>query len=246
MIVGSPCGLYALSAVSMTDVGCVRQTNQDSYFYDLSLGVFVVCDGMGGHLGGEVASAIAVEEFTHLLSFSDYSLRGFSRSYCDYLLEFVNDIDRKIEDKGRFDFNLRSMGTTVVGLVLTDVSVDVFHMGDSRAYYLGSDMLKRLTEDHSSVQEDQSDCENLHMITNAMGYPQKGSATYSSFDLREGLYVLCSDGLWSMIEEGELESCLQDKQLSLSEKCRSLILLARDRGGDDNMTLMIVEVKKKK
>lgn len=213
----SPCGLYDVHAMSMTDVGCVRQTNEDAYFCDVTSGIYVVCDGMGGHLGGEVASAVAVEEFSHMLSFVDFSRLNPGQSYKNYVLEFVNDVDKKIEDTGRLNPNLHSMGTTVVGMVLTDLTVEIFHMGDSRAYYVG-EALERMTQDHSSVSDCQTGQGDYHMITNAMGYPQKGNATYSSFVLRDGYYVLCSDGLWSMIEEEEFTHCLKGSQLSKVKK----------------------------
>lgn len=247
-------------AFGLTDIGRKRKHNEDSFVIDLSEGLFVVADGMGGHAAGEVAAKIAV----------------------DTIEEFITDTSQKMESTWPFQYNhqwrfnsnrlavavekanervitavakqpaLKGMGTTLVGGILNGSGMSLAHVGDSRAYRRRSGELRRLTDDHSWVHEqivtgilteEEAKSHPLkNVVTRALGGGPTVLPELQEYDLQPGdQYLFCSDGLTTMLSDDEISRVLAaggDPEAI----CRDLIEQANDRGGLDNITAIVVEV----
>ncbi|MEQ8842720.1 MAG: protein phosphatase 2C domain-containing protein [Acidimicrobiales bacterium] len=227
-----------------TDVGRVRSANQDQL---LTVDpVFVVADGMGGHNGGEVAAAIAVDEMAKV---------GVVRTL-DELSEAVQVANREIVDRSKLEPGLRGMGTTLVALVgmtTGDVSrLGVANVGDSRLYLRGADELVQVTEDHTLVEalvrdgrltaEEALDHPQRNIVTRALGIDDKVLVdTWELAPVAGDRYLLCSDGLFNELTPAEILAMLRDID-DPSEAAVSLVNGACDAGGRDNVTVVIVDV----
>ncbi len=226
-----------------TDVGRVRQGNEDSYLVQEPL--FAVADGMGGHLGGEVASATAVEAIT---SGTD---RSMPHDPSD-LAAIVRAANAAIWDKANQDPELRGMGTTCTVALIQDGSLHIAHVGDSRAYLLRSGDLTQLTEDHTlvsrMVQEGRLAPEEAErhpqrsIITRALGADSDVTVDEITMPLAEGdRILLCSDGLTSMIDAGSVHDVLS-RQPNPEAAVDELVELALDAGGEDNVTVVLIDI----
>lgn len=226
-----------------TDVGRVRQGNEDSYLVREPL--FAVADGMGGHLGGEVASATAVEAIT------SGTARSMPHDPSD-LAEIVRAANAAIWDKAKQDPDLRGMGTTCTLALIEDGSLHIAHVGDSRAYLLRSGDLTQLTEDHTlvsrMVQEGRLAPEEAErhpqrsIITRALGADSDVTVDEITMPLAEGdRILLCSDGLTSMIDAGTVHDILA-RQPNPEAAVDELVERALDAGGEDNVTVVLIDV----
>lgn len=249
---------------ALTDVGHTRDHNEDNYLVDKSLGLFVVCDGMGGHAAGEVASAIAVrtvhEEVKREADLvEDYTkdLKGASRvSRRDILnmLEFaVNRASGKVHAEALRDPNKRGMGTTLVGVLVLGTQAFIVHVGDSRLYLLRDDAIEQVTEDHNVYNElirrkkiSMESAEALaqkNALTRAVGIYEHAEPDTLVLDVVAGdRFLLCSDGLSGYFESdmsglGHLLS-----KPSEEEAARALVDAANDQGGKDNITTIVLTV----
>lgn len=226
-----------------TDVGCVRTLNEDTYYMPLESENFVaVADGMGGHKAGEVASSMAVRVLKEILgaekTVSEDRMRyAFSKANREVYLESEKDASKK------------GMGTTMTALWFSKDSVILGHVGDSRAYRLREGQLLRASTDHSYVEE----LVKIGAITPEMArtHPQRNVITRSigpwprveadvlSFDYQEGdLWLLCSDGLTTYLEDADIKKVLVSDK-SMHEKVMTLIQMAIDAGGADNVTVLL-------
>jgi PPM family protein phosphatase len=249
---------------ALTDVGRVREQNEDNFLVDKKLGLFVVCDGMGGHAAGEVASALAVrtlhEEIKkHVDLISDHAAaaKGAAKvSKRDILnmLEFsVNRASQRVHAEAVKDQKKRGMGTTLVCLLVIGTHAFIIYVGDSRIYMLRAGQLEQLTEDHSVYNElirrkkmPREQVERLaqkNAITRAVGVYEHVEPDTLVLDLTAGdRFLLCSDGLCGYFEE-DLEGL--GTRLGFpdaDQACRSLVDAANERGGKDNITSLIVTV----
>jgi PPM family protein phosphatase len=234
-----------------TDLGNVRRTNQDYYgTYTGQFGtIILVCDGMGGHAGGEVASQIAVQSIE-----SDFEVLTHSSDPRFELSHALINAHNKILAYASTHPELHEMGTTVVTLFIKNNEAFVAHAGDSRAYLFRGDNVLRLTKDHSLVQE----MIDADMITSeeAKSHPQKNVVTKVLGAARKDIepevsnampifkndmFMLCTDGLTTHIEDDEMQTVVRNH--SPQKSCDVLIRMAKDRGGLDNITVQIVEVK---
>jgi protein phosphatase len=244
-------GRFVWSCAAVSDVGRVRDSNEDSVFCDAESGVFVVADGMGGHAAGEVASAIASEMIgVRLCGMEEDDGLDEARSrFRQAFLEAGNEIVRQ----ARADISRDGMGTTATVLVLRpDDNHVVGHIGDSRAYLFRGDELVRITTDHSWVEEQVE----RGMITRdeAFQHPQSniitralGTDPIPTPDLFVGSieandrFLLCTDGLTDMVEESRIAGILKkvdEPQLAASR----LVSEANLAGGTDNVTALVVNV----
>jgi PPM family protein phosphatase len=226
-----------------SDVGRVREGNEDSYLVDEP--IFVVADGMGGHLAGDVASSTAVEVI-------ESSSKSADAGNPDSLAVLLRDANKAIYEKAREDDRLRGMGTTCTLLMIRDTKGHVAHVGDSRAYLLRDGELSQLTEDHSlvgrMVKEGRLSAEEAEshpqrsIITRALGVDSDVEVDLLSLDLREqDRILLCSDGLTSMVANERIREILErtsDPQRAANE----LVALANDAGGEDNITVVLVDI----
>lgn len=232
-----------LSIGATTDVGQVREANEDSYLVEEPL--FVVADGMGGHIAGDVASSTAVEVI---------SSRAGSASSEDpqTLADLVRSANAAILDKAEEDPALSGMGTTCTLVLLDGHKAFLAHVGDSRAYLFRDDRLEQVTEDHTLVArmvkegriraEEAEHHPQRSIITRALGVEANVDVDLISFDLRDGdRLMLCSDGLSSMIGADVIAAALRengDPQTAADE----LVRRANAAGGEDNITVVVIQV----
>jgi len=237
--------------IGRTDVGLVRENNEDSYFVsNTEVGklhnVYVVADGMGGHQAGEVASAAAIQHFCAYLQANMYSTQ-----YTEALLaDAVKDANNKVFELSLQDMSKQGMGTTFSACCFDENNLYYAHVGDSRIYLLSHGELKQLTTDHTYVEEmiakglmTEEEAEhslNRHMLTRALGteYGIEVDAGYTP--LTEGDVVLiCSDGLTNMLTDEEIASILNGI-VELETKADELVTRALQNGGHDNVTIVLL------
>jgi serine/threonine protein phosphatase PrpC len=226
-----------------TDTGRERRVNEDSYFARAP--VFVVADGMGGAQAGEVASRMAVELFE-----PDMTDEGETPE--QLLAERAREANRRIYELARSDAHRAGMGTTMTAAYVGEQEVSIAHVGDSRAYRWRDGKLEQLTNDHSLVAElerqgkltaaEAEDHPQRSIITRALGPEPYVEVDTRSFTARPGdVYLLCSDGLTSMIAEDRVEDILRSHD-SLGDAGRALIAAANESGGRDNITVILFRV----
>lgn len=226
-----------------TDVGRVRQGNEDSYLAEPPL--FAVADGMGGHLAGEVASATAVE--TILEAANDKGANG-----PDDLKAYVQEANSAVWSKAQDDAELQGMGTTCTLLAVEGSSIHLAHVGDSRAYLMRDGELAQLTEDHTLVErmvregrlsaEEAQQHPQRSIITRALGVDARVEVDTQTQPVQPGdRLLLCSDGLTSMVESGAIQTALATNP-DPQQAADALVDLANEAGGDDNITVVVLDV----
>lgn len=247
------------SAFGDTDVGRRRVSNEDAFGLDVEAGVFVVADGMGGHAGGEMASKLAV---TTIGEFVDVELPKVSNGTAfkgpieqhPALMLLPSAVKRAcaaIYQKAQEIPELQGMGTTVTGVTFIDTYAFFGHVGDSRAYLIRDGQIEQLSEDHSLVNEqlkaglitpEQARLSRFkNIITRSVGFEEDVAVDTMVVPAREGdVYVLCSDGLANLASEEEIRDLVYEN--FLRDSPRRLIQLANDRGGDDNVTVLVIYV----
>jgi protein phosphatase len=247
--------------VGKTDVGLVRPGNEDCLHLDEANKVFAVCDGMGGHQAGEVASQTASETIRaafddlgrDLLAEPDLDLGRTLPPSGDLLLKSIRLANRAIFNKAAENPGLSGMGTTVVALALEADIMSIAHVGDSRAYRLRDRDLEPLTRDHSWVAEIQQS-QNLspeeassvvgkNVITRALGVRETVEADYRIIKIKPGeKFILCSDGLCGFADDDEIFDVASRYRDDLNRLVDALIQMANDRGGSDNVTVIALEI----
>ena len=234
-----------MKAYGSSHVGKVRQINEDNYYLPKLGETFaVVADGMGGHKAGEIASSMAVKEFTRWLRCAPRP----TESTMNYA---IHEANRAIYRTAQREPDKSNMGTTLVSLWLDDNRTLLCNVGDSRAYLFRQGCLKQMTRDHSLVAEMVRDGTltaeearvhpQRNMITRAVGTMSVVKADIFTADRQDGdVWLLCSDGLSNLVRDEEMESVLR-LSASGDERIDTLIGLALARGGNDNITLVIVD-----
>ncbi len=235
----------------LTDVGKVRSNNQDTFDfceYDMNCCYAVVCDGMGGHAGGNIASETAVNAIRQTLS-DAYETFGRDRDICKLLELSLNKANDSVFARSIAEPDLKGMGTTAVISFYIDEAMYVAHVGDSRAYIFSDGRLTPVTRDHSVVQEmidsgeiSPEEAEKhpyRHVITRALGIINGVEVDSSKLDAYSGETVLlCSDGLTTMVSVEEIEAVLNNEKPE--NVCEKLVALANEHGGKDNITVVIM------
>lgn len=224
-----------------SDVGLVRTNNEDSVFTDDGRGLVIVADGMGGHAGGEVASRIAVETISSRVvpvnSFWPFSRGPRER---DLVVGAIRAANERIREEADRDSSLAGMGTTVVVLWICGRRAHVAHVGDSRIYRLREGGLVQLTRDHSWPGEDGA---MRNVLTRAVGAEAEVEVDHRLLDIAQGdLFLLCSDGLSRIVEEGAIVEALREGPEGDAATER-LIELAKGQGAPDNVTVALVYCK---
>jgi PPM family protein phosphatase len=231
--------LRVVEQAGLSDVGRQREANEDNLV--LASPVFAVADGMGGARAGEVASRMAAEAFV-----DGEDGRGTAEQRLEAIAKRAN---RRIYDLAQRDDAHRGMGTTLTAAMLEDDCVSLGHVGDSRAYRLREGRLEQLTHDHSLVAELERSGQltpeaaehhpQRSIITRALGPERDVEVDTHSHPARAGdVYLLCSDGLTGMISDDEVTALLTGAS-SLDEAAQSLIRAANQRGGKDNITVVL-------
>jgi protein phosphatase len=240
------------SAQALSDRGRKRESNEDAFGFLVDLGIFVVCDGMGGAAAGEVASSQAVEEVLRNFSAHDrqWSSPEAAEQAAEAAILAANDaVYSRAEQNSRF----AGMGTTLVALVCAGPQAWFLNIGDSRGYLLRDRQLRQITLDHSLVDEQvrmgrMTKEEALYspvrnIITRALGTRGEVYPDVFELDPEPGdLFLLCSDGLTNELSDAEIESLLNEGR-PLDELCRSLIDATNEAGGRDNITCLLVRAE---
>lgn len=242
-----------------TDVGRKRSHNEDYFALIEEEQLFIVADGMGGHACGEVASKLAVESIGDFYAHSRDSEATWPYRYDhqrphkeNRMVAAVHLANERIYKKAQSSPNLRGMGTTLVSCLMSDTHIYVLHVGDSRCYRLRNNELVQLTRDHSLLEDykdarpDMTDEEmrnfpHKNVITRALGMRDSVNVEIKCYPIQSGdLYLLCSDGLSGMLDDPEIHALLKDHS-NLESTVSRLIDEANEKGGNDNITAMIVE-----
>lgn len=261
--------LIEMIASGQTDVGRVRSRNEDFFHLDTARGLAVICDGMGGHAGGDIASRTAVEVVAAVIASRDHADGAASGGHADggrapspaeedraaaeaamTVRSAVVAANRRINalNRQRGFAEGRGMGTTLVGLwrVPGTGRIAVFHAGDSRLYRLRDGALRPLTRDHSLYQlwldnGRRGQAPQRNIIVRALGTGEQVEPDIAIHDLQpDDLYLLCSDGLTGIVPEGLIQRFLTQQPPPIAEDaCARLIDLANGAGGPDNITLIL-------
>lgn len=244
-----------------TDVGRQRDHNEDNFLVDKKLNLFLVADGMGGHAAGEVASGLAVRTVRDVVAknrdvIADFKAgkEGVTRRDILNLLEHaVQSACATIHEASQKDQEKRGMGTTLSGLLVIGARGFIAHVGDCRIYLFRQNMVHQLTEDHSLInelikrgklkKEDAHESPYKNAVTRAVGVYPSVEVDTIDFDVLPGdEFLLASDGLHGYLQEGELPTMLAE-MLDPKSASETLIRLANDRGGKDNITTVIVKLE---
>lgn len=228
-----------------TSTGRVRTSNEDSYGYRADRGIFLVCDGMGGAAGGEVASRMTVQKILERMT-SD------SADGPEALHEAIAEANRAVLECAERDPGLYGMGTTLVALLLHPGSAMIAHAGDSRCYLFRDGQLTRCTLDHSLVDEQlrlgtmtREEAERSpfrSVITRAVGTQKSMVEDVAEIETRQGdVFLLCSDGLTREVTEDKIADVLRAEK-DLDAIAARLVDAANEAGGRDNVTCLVVRV----
>lgn len=242
-----------LEAAALTDIGLVRRVNQDTFAGDEALGLFVVCDGMGGPAGGEIASGLAAETFLSIFRQEFSSMPGSPVTATELAMtRAAAAANRAVVHRASFDTRFRGMGTTLVAARLSGDQMTVLNVGDSRAYLLREGELRQLSLDHSYLREqvergllteEQAQQSPLQsVITRAIGAEADVHPDLFAETLRKGdVILLTSDGLTRELDDATIAEVLRQAK-GPQHACERLVSMARESGGSDNITCYVIFV----
>lgn len=249
-------------AAAKSDAGRKRRGNEDSFCIAPELGLFIVADGMGGHAAGEVASRLAVdtirEWMARYLGGAEAAVPGppvpaVSRQ-ANLLLGSIRLANRIIYDAAQGRREYAGMGTTVVSALAVEDRVALAHVGDSRIYRVRRGEIVQLSRDHSLVQqqvdrgilspEEAQTSQHKHLITRALGLKASVEVDLVEEAVLPGdVLLLCSDGLSDLLEDEEMLHIVGEHADDLEKACQALVDRANYRGGDDNITALLVQAR---
>ncbi len=240
--------------IGRSEIGLVRAMNQDAFAALDPLGLWAVADGMGGHVGGEIAAQTAIASITAQAQLSADTVRQGHIAPPAFLANAIMQAHHAILGRVQLEPRLRGMGTTIVLLYIDRAEVHtahLAHLGDSRAYRFRSGSLTLLTRDHTLI-ENYLDRGLLtpktarthperHVLTQALGMSALVTPTISSYPLGPGdLLLLCSDGLTKMLEDNDIQDIFMAGKGDPIHICDRLISESLDRGGIDNVTVVVI------
>lgn len=241
-----------------TDIGCVRETNEDCYYAEISqkagtssdaFGLLLVADGMGGQIGGEEASQTAVYIIKTLYSQNIGDKRSINNIE-DFIISFLKEANRAVLEKGK-SLN-GNIGTTLTAALVKNTTAYIGHVGDSRAYIIRDRDIKQLTEDHTLAEdlirkgkatiEEMKNSPMQNMLTRSIGSGEELKIDPPvGVDLKSGdVLVLCTDGLTNLVEDREIISTIHNTP-DVQAACDKLVDMAKERGGFDNITVIAAE-----
>ena len=243
-----------IKSVSKTDIGKLRQLNQDFVFTsELPLGaldnLFLVADGMGGHKAGDYASKCAVETVIQMCSESK------GKRMVSAISDAINEANTRIRRKAMEDENMVGMGTTMVLATVSDDTLTVANVGDSRLYIVSDEnTITQITRDHSLVEEmvrmggiDRVSARNhpdKNIITRAIGATGNVNIDFFEVPLKDGdVILMCSDGLSNMIDDKEILKIVSSEE-DIEESAAKLIETANSNGGSDNISVVLIKYER--
>ncbi len=250
-----------LRVAGKTDVGLVRSGNEDTVHVDEKNKVFAVCDGMGGHQAGEVASMTAANTlqtvftkyFDALLNDTPTKIPKVLPPSGELLLKGIRLANRAIYRSATSDSSKQGMGTTIVALAVEADVLSIAHVGDSRAYLWRNSQLSPLTRDHSWIEEIQEQQQltaeeanslvGKNVITRALGVRENVEVDYKLIKMQpDDLYMICSDGICGFVDDEEISRAVADNYPDPSKLVDTLIEMANGKGGADNSSAVAVYV----
>ncbi|HEU5060638.1 MAG TPA: Stp1/IreP family PP2C-type Ser/Thr phosphatase [Kofleriaceae bacterium] len=238
---------FATYAVGRTDVGRQRTTNEDAMLVDNTLGLYLVCDGMGGHASGQIASDLAVRTIAQSLKTGEPAPQNGE----DPLQAAMQAANQTVYQRSQLDPSCHGMGTTAVGLRVEGDLLHICHCGDSRVYLLRTGKLSQLTRDHSLVNlykdkpelEGQMGPASSNVIVRAIGLEERVEIDHRVVALEDGdIYLLCCDGLTDMVDDWMIREILTSGE-ALEVMGENLVRAANTNGGSDNITVVLVGVR---
>ncbi len=240
---------------SLSDVGLIRKNNQDSYInvYNENKDLLaLICDGIGGAKAGEVASLEIVKYFGEVFS----KHQGFKDaedaiSYLKYHVRMASD---HVYEMSKSDPRYEGMGTTIVGLLISDIGNFVINAGDSRVYAYHDGNLRQLTSDHTLVnelikrrlitEEEGKTHPKRHYLTRFLGVYEGATCEVYAISNFSEYYLLSSDGLHGYVEKEQMAAIIADPSFTIEEKANYLLKSALAKGGYDNITLTLIAMDK--
>lgn len=242
------------SGIGRSDIGLVRKVNQDAFITLDHLGLWAVADGMGGHIGGDVAAQTAISTLQARAHLHAAAVRQGQGAPGDFLLDLVVHGQDAILERAKLEPKLRGMGTTLVTLLILPSpapTAHLAHVGDSRAYLFRDGRLSPLTRDHTLMEkymerglltaEAARTHPERHVLTRALGMPSAAKPDVNAHPLEESdMLMLCSDGLTKMLEDSDIQDIFRKSQSDPARTCDALIAEALGRGGEDNVTVIVI------
>lgn len=239
---------HELEVASRTDPGRVRPFNEDSVAVDASSGIAALADGMAARRGADIASRLATTQLVDALRRE--SAHPPERTVRDAFYAVNNAIYTQAQGNAA----MQGMATTLVAAWFRGDRVSIAHVGDSRLYRFRGGLLERLTIDHSFVQEQLSAgtmtnnearlSQSRHLVTRALGSAEAVAPDLSEHEVRpQDTYLLCSDGLHDLVDDADIALALETLQPNLDLTATTLVEMANDRGGLDNISVVLVRVK---
>jgi serine/threonine protein phosphatase PrpC len=249
------------NSFGFSDLGRIRNHNEDSFLCNKDEKLFLVADGMGGHVAGETASKLAVD------SAEEFIISSRAKKDIKWPIEYRQELspeqnrllaaafqgNRRIREKSRRDPSMKGMGTTLVGGLIDGDNLVIVNVGDSRLYRVRNRILEQLTIDHSLVgeqerkgvltREEALKHPQKHILTSALGHLNKSSKIdiFVTGIMPEDIYLICSDGLYAMIDDDKILEIINSiKDRSLYKIALSLALQANLAGGLDNITVVLI------
>ncbi|HHJ35532.1 MAG TPA: Stp1/IreP family PP2C-type Ser/Thr phosphatase [Gammaproteobacteria bacterium] len=242
-----------------TDIGSVRDHNEDAIGCDENIALAVLADGMGGHRGGEMASAITVSTILEFILDKAKDINtgetddetGYSAESL-MIHEAITLANKNVHDSSEANAQYRGMGTTVVVVMFYDNRFSVAHVGDSRLYRYRDGELEQITRDHSLMQElidrgfytpeQARNSLNKNLVTRAIGIDSNVQIdVQEDVAMVDDIYLLCSDGVTDMIEDELIKSAIMSNSNDLEKAATEIIKLANDHGGKDNISALLAK-----
>ena len=246
----------SLEFAAMTHKGMVRTNNEDNYRTITGVDgvpqIFIIADGMGGHNAGEVASVVAVDSVADFLGNPEIWQNTENDTF-DFIVEAMNNANKQVVSAAKEDEKMAGMGTTMIVSILIDNKLYIGHVGDSRLYLTRGSNIRQVTCDHSLVEalvkegsitkEDAKKHPSKNIITRVIGTNESPNADTIVVDSEPGdVFLMCTDGLTNKLEDDEINNVMVEYE-NLNEACNKLIDLANDRGGEDNITVILISLK---
>ena len=236
-----------------TDVGKIRDNNQDAYYISQKGDsfLFIIADGMGGHKAGEIASKMAIDIISNSLESLLTDSTVGDKEIQDKIRSSIYEANDKIYRKSMEDEKFSGMGTTVTLAYAMDRNIFIGHAGDSRAYLFRDGILSQITKDHSLVEElirngsisveEAKHHPQRNIITRAVGTSKEIKADLMvESKNKDDILLLCTDGLTNMLDDDEIKDSLIINK-DIQKACEELIKLSNDKGGFDNITILAVK-----
>jgi serine/threonine protein phosphatase PrpC len=235
-----------MNTIGLSDIGLVREKNEDKLLIVEKLGLLVVCDGMGGHKGGEVASHLAIQ--TIEASIPLYN----EREAVKWLNDSIHCANKVIKTQSQADPQLHEMGTTITAALIKDNELFVAHIGDSRLYIINEQGIEQVTRDHTLAEQMREDGLKLeqksnntynHILTRALGIQDEVAIDNLVQSINaDDIILLCTDGLTDMIPNSVIWSIVNDHKNVLGDAAQELLRTALKNGGYDNITLILARL----